>query len=60
VRATGLRAFSSYFAHWVDCVQNDREPVCTGEEGRASLEIILAGYRSSAERRFVDLRYQTW
>ena len=60
VRAARLREFPSYFAHWVDCVQNDRQPVSTGEEGRASLEIILAGYQSSAERRFVDLRYQTW
>jgi predicted dehydrogenase len=60
VRAARLRAFPSYFAHWVDCIQNDREPVTTGEEGRASLEIILAGYQSSAERRFVDLQYQTW
>jgi predicted dehydrogenase len=46
--------------HWVDCVQHDTEPVCTGEEGRASLEIILAGYQSAAGRRFVALRYQTW
>jgi predicted dehydrogenase len=60
VRAARLRPFSSYFAHWVDCVQHDRVPVTTGEEGRASLEIILAGYRSSAERRFVDLEWQSW
>jgi UDP-N-acetylglucosamine 3-dehydrogenase len=60
VRAARLREFPSYFAHWVDCVQHDRRPVCTGEEGRASLEIILAGYQSAAERRFVELRYQTW
>jgi hypothetical protein len=31
-----------------------------GEEGRASLEIILAGYESSVERRFIDLKWQTW
>jgi predicted dehydrogenase len=60
VRTAKLRPFSSYFAHWVDCIQNDREPVTPGEEGRASLEIILAGYESSAERKFVDLKWQTW
>ena len=60
VRSARLRPFPDYFAHWVDCLQHDRDPVTTGEEGRASLEIILAGYRSSAERRFVDLEWQTW
>ena len=60
VRAARLRPFPNYFAHWVDCLQHDRQPVSPGEEGRASLEIILAGYRSSAERRFVDLEWQTW
>ncbi|HEX2035811.1 MAG TPA: Gfo/Idh/MocA family oxidoreductase [Chloroflexota bacterium] len=60
VRAAQLRQFPNYFAHWVDCLQHSRDPVTPGEEGRASLEIILAGYRSSAERRFVDLEWQTW
>jgi predicted dehydrogenase len=60
VRAAGLLPFRSYFAHWVDCIQRDRQPVVTGEEGRASLEIILAGYGSAARRQFVDLRRQTW
>jgi predicted dehydrogenase len=60
VREARLRPFADYFAHWVDCLQHDREPVTPGEEGRASLEIILAGYQSSAQRRFVDLEWQTW
>ena len=60
VRAARLREFPNYFAHWVFCIQNDKEPASSGEEGRASLEIILAGYQSSAERRFVDLQWQTW
>lgn len=60
VRAAKLLPFPNYFAHWVDCIQHDHHPVTTGEEGRASLEIILAGYQSSAERRFVDLAWQTW
>lgn len=55
-----LRPFPNYFGHWVDVLQKGESPIGTGEEGRASLEIILAGYQSSAERRFVDLEWQTW
>jgi predicted dehydrogenase len=60
VRAARLRAFPSSFAHRVDCSQHGRQPVCSGEEGRVSLEIVLAGDRSAAERRFVELRTRTW
>ena len=35
VRAAKLRPFPNYFAHWVDCIQYDRDPVTPGEEGRA-------------------------
>jgi predicted dehydrogenase len=33
-----------------------------GDRGtiRASLEIILAGHQSSAQRRIVDFQWQTW
>lgn len=55
-----LSPFPNYFRHWVDCLRYDRTPVTTGEEGRASLEIILAGYESSAESRFVELTCQAW
>jgi predicted dehydrogenase len=60
VQAAALSPFPDYFHHWVDCLQNDREPATTGEEGRASLEIILGGYDSSARSQFVDLSCQTW
>lgn len=60
VKAANLPPFPSYFHHWVDCIQNNLTPVTTGEEGRASLEIILAGYESSAQSKFVELQHQTW
>jgi len=34
-------------AHVVDCVQNDREPLVTGEDGRAAMEIIFAAHGSA-------------
>lgn len=60
IQAANLAPFPSYWHHWVDCLQNDREPVTTGEEGRASLEIILAGYESSSTSRFINLAWQGW
>ena len=32
--------------HFVDCVLNDQEPLVSGYDGRASLEIVLAAYES--------------
>ena len=60
IRDAGLLPFPTYHAHWVDCLANDRTPVTEGEEGRASLEVILAGYESAATERFVHLKWQTW
>jgi predicted dehydrogenase len=59
-RTAKLRPHPNYFAHWIDVLQKGESPIGTGEEGRASLEIILAGYQSSAENRFIDLKWQTW
>ncbi len=47
--------FPQEFAHFVDCVANDREPLETGEDGRAVLEIILGAYQSAGEGRRVVL-----
>ncbi len=33
--------------HFVDCVRNDKEPLVTGEDGRAVLEMINAAYASA-------------
>ena len=47
--------FPQEFAHFVDCVANDRTPLETGEDGRAVLEIILGAYQSAGEGRRVEL-----
>jgi predicted dehydrogenase len=47
--------FPQEFAHFVDCVANDRTPLETGEDGKAVLEIILAAYQSAGEGRKVTL-----
>ena len=39
--------FHGEMAHFVDCVQNDREPLVTGEDGRAVLEAVMAAYESA-------------
>jgi predicted dehydrogenase len=41
--------------HIVECVVEDREPSATGEDGRAALETILAGYRSAREGREITI-----
>ena len=35
--------------HFIDCVQHDRQPLVTGEDGRAVLELIYAAYASAAQ-----------
>jgi predicted dehydrogenase len=51
--------FPQEFAHFVDCVAHDREPLVTGEDGRAVLEIILAAYASAGTGQKVALPFQT-
>jgi myo-inositol 2-dehydrogenase/D-chiro-inositol 1-dehydrogenase len=37
--------------HFTDCLLNDTEPLETGADGRVSLEVIYAAYRSAANGR---------
>jgi len=41
--------------HFIDCVQNDRQPTATGEDGLAALRISHAILASHHERRVVTL-----
>lgn len=41
--------------HFFDCVLNDKTPLVTGEDGRRSLEVMLAGEKSIAEGVKIDL-----
>jgi predicted dehydrogenase len=51
--------FPQEFAHFIDCVANDKQPLVTGEDGRAVLEIILAAYASAGSGKKVTLPFQT-
>ncbi len=51
--------FPQEFAHFVDCVASGREPLETGEDGRAVLEIILAAYQSAAAGQKITLPIRT-
>jgi predicted dehydrogenase len=43
--------------HFVDCVQNNKEPLVTGEDGRAVLEVIYAAYASAAQGKKIGLPF---
>lgn len=51
--------FPQEFAHFVDCVKNDRTPLVTGEDGKAVLEVIFAAYESAGTGRKVMLPFHT-
>lgn len=43
--------------HFIDCVRNDQQPLITGEDGRAVLEIIYAAYASAAQGKKIMLPF---
>jgi len=45
--------------HFVDCVQNDKKPIVSGEDGRAVLEVIFAAYESARTGSKVQLPFRT-
>jgi len=51
--------FPQEFAHFVDCVQKDKPPAVTGEDGRAVLEAVFAAYESARTGRKVELPFKT-
>jgi len=51
--------FHDEFAHFVDCVQNDKPPTVTGDDGRAVLEVIFAAYESARNGGKVTLPFQS-
>jgi len=51
--------FPQEMAHFVDCAQNDKPPLVTGEDGRAVLEVIFAAYESAGAGRKVKLPFDT-
>jgi predicted dehydrogenase len=51
--------FPQEFAHFVDCVKNDKQPLVTGEDGKAVLEVIFAAYESAGTGKKVTLPFRT-
>jgi predicted dehydrogenase len=51
--------FPQEMAHFVGCVRDDRQPLCTGEDGKAVLEGIFAAYASAAQGRRIELPFAT-
>ncbi len=51
--------FPQEMAHFVECVKNDKEPMESGEDGRAVLEILQAAYASAGQHRRIDLPFKS-
>jgi len=51
--------FPQEMAHFVDCVQNDRKPLVTGEDGRMVLQAIFAAYESARTGCKVRLPFES-
>jgi myo-inositol 2-dehydrogenase / D-chiro-inositol 1-dehydrogenase len=51
--------FPQEMAHFIDCVQHDKQPLVTGEDGRAVLEAIFAAYESARTGAKVHLPFET-
>lgn len=51
--------FVHEMAHFVDCVKNDKQPLVSGEDARAVLEVIFAAYQSAGTGRKVTLPFKT-
>ncbi len=49
--------FHQEMAHFVDCVQNDKQPMVTGEDARAVLEVLFAAYASAGIGRKIELPF---
>lgn len=43
--------------HFIECVQYNKEPLVTGEDGRAVLEIIYAAYASAGQGKKIKLPF---
>ena len=51
--------FPQEMAHFVECVQNDQQPLVSGDDGRVVLEVIFAAYESARTGRKVPLPFKT-
>ena len=47
--------FINELAHFIDCIKDNQQPVCTLEDGIRALEIAMAARKSSIERKEIAL-----
>jgi len=51
--------FPQEMAHFVECIEQGKQPMLTGEDGRAVLEVICAAYQSARTGHRVTLPFAT-
>ena len=51
--------FPQEMSHFVDCVADDKQPIVTGEDGKAVLEIVMAAYASAGSGRKIKMPFPT-
>ena len=51
------QGFPQELTHFADCVLHDKEPLVTGVDGRAALEMIYAAYQSARTGQKVELPF---
>ena len=51
--------FHQEMAHFADCVLHDKQPMVTGEDGKAVLEVICAAYESAGAGAKVSLPFHS-
>ncbi|MBI5383052.1 MAG: Gfo/Idh/MocA family oxidoreductase [Verrucomicrobia bacterium] len=45
--------------HFIACIREDKQPIVTGEDGRAVLEIMMAAYQAARTGKKVKLPFRT-
>jgi UDP-N-acetyl-2-amino-2-deoxyglucuronate dehydrogenase len=53
--AVGVASHAAQIADFVDAIELDRQPLATGQDGRAALEVVIAVYESASHGRAVQL-----
>ena len=51
--------FPQEMAHFVECVRDDKQPLVTGEDGRAVLQLVMAAYASAGTGRRIELPFES-
>jgi predicted dehydrogenase len=51
--------FPQEISHFVDCILHDKQPLVTGEDGRAVLETIFAAYESAGTGQKISIPFHS-